>query len=158
MEIYNISNVPESYKRKDYLGIEQIFLGKAAGSERVYVNIDHVKPNNFSSKYHSHSAQEEFFIILSGSGVLRMNNNEVPVKKGDFVAKPAGDGNAHQFYNTGEDILEIMDIGTVETEDICFYPDEDIFLVKSHGESFVFRKEDNVIDWDTDPNTSGFKF
>ncbi len=157
MHIYNISDVPNSYKRSDYLGIEQIFLGKAAGSNKIYVNIDHIKPNHYSSKYHSHSEQEEFFIILSGSGILRMNDIEYEVIKGDFVAKTAGDGNAHQFFNDGDEILEIMDIGTVETEDICFYPDEDIFLVKSHGESFVFRKEDNVIDWDTDPNLSFFK-
>ena len=97
------------------------FLGKAAGSEKLYVNIDKIQPDAKSAKYHSHSKQEEFFLILNGNGTLRMNDMEVPITKGDFVAKPAGKGIAHQFINTGTEVLEILDIGLCVQGDVAFY-------------------------------------
>jgi uncharacterized cupin superfamily protein len=70
-------------------------LGALAGSERIYVNIDYVKPGAKSVRYHSHSLQEEFFLILHGSGKVRIQEKVVPVKQGGFLAKPAGKGIAH---------------------------------------------------------------
>lgn len=67
--------------------LKTLYLGAAAGSRRLYVNIDLAKPGAKSVKYHSHSLQEEFFLIFDGEGVLRMEGEEIPVKKGDFVAK-----------------------------------------------------------------------
>jgi uncharacterized cupin superfamily protein len=34
------------------------------------VNIDYVKPGAKSTKFHSHSLQEEFFLILNGHVVV----------------------------------------------------------------------------------------
>src|SRR5437879_10322802 len=83
--------------------MKTLHLGAAAGSQKLYVNIDHVKPGAKSVKYHTHSRQEEFFLILHGSGTLRMNGKKIGIEKGDFVAKPAGQGIAHQFINTGSE-------------------------------------------------------
>ena len=69
---------------------------------------------------------EEFFLILSGSGLLRMSDETAPVRAGDFVAKAAGKGIAHQFINNGTEVLEILDCGTTEPGDVIDYPDERI--------------------------------
>ena len=74
-------------------------LGALAGSERLYVNIDYVKPGGKSVKYHSHSLQEEFFLILNGSGKLRLQGKIIQIKAGDFFAKPAGKGISHPAFN-----------------------------------------------------------
>jgi uncharacterized cupin superfamily protein len=81
-----------------------------------------------------------------------LNGKEFTVKKGDFIAKPAAQGIAHQFYNSGNEILEILDVGTVEKEDTCYYPDEEIYLMKSNGKNSVYNKNSNVSDWTSDPN------
>lgn len=47
--------------RGDGVGLITKYLGAAAGSEKIYVNIDYVPSKAYSAKYHSHSQQEEFF-------------------------------------------------------------------------------------------------
>jgi len=134
LEILNIDHLDKNFIWSDSSGLTTRLLGAAAGSERLYLNIDYVPPQALSTKYHSHSQQEEFFLILHGQGVLRLNNQEQPVKKGDFIAKPAGRNIAHTFYNPGNDTLVILDAGTVEPEDTCYYPDDDTYLHKVNGE------------------------
>lgn len=150
--IINLSNVPEDcIDDPQFKSMMRTYLlGAAAGSEKLYVNIDQVKPGGKSVKYHAHSTQEEFFLILGGSGILRMNNEEFAVTKGDFVAKPAGKGIAHQFINTGTEILEILDCGLKTGDDVATYPDEDIVFVRKSG--LVFKRGDAISDWSSDPN------
>jgi uncharacterized cupin superfamily protein len=152
MEIMNVDMVDEKFIWHDNVGLITQYLGAAAGSQKLYVNIDKVPNNAYSTKYHSHSQQEEFFMILSGNGILRLNNCEYPVKKGDFISKPSAQSIAHQFYNAGSDPLVILDVGTVEKEDTCFYPDEGVYLHKSNNENKVFNKESIINGWTSDPN------
>lgn len=152
MEIYNVNQLSEDFVWRDKVGLVTQSLGSAAGSQKIYVNIDSVPSNAFSTKYHSHSQQEEFFLILEGTGTLRLNDNKYSVKKGDFIAKLPAKDIAHQFYNSGKDILVILDVGTVEKEDTCYYPDEDIYLNKSEGKNMAFRKQSVLDEWTSDPN------
>jgi uncharacterized cupin superfamily protein len=149
LKILNLNNIPSEYVGEFGKAVT-LFLGKAAGSEKIYINIDKIEPGAKSAKYHSHTKQEEFFLILSGSGTLRMNGEEFEVRKGDFVAKPAGKNTAHQFLNTGHDVLEILDIGTNEQGDIAYYPDEDIYYLRD--QNLVFKGAGSLTNWDSDPN------
>ncbi len=152
MKINNIDKLGDKFIWKDSAGLETLSLGRNAGSERIYVNIDRVPPGRRSAKYHSHSSQEEFFLILAGSGTLRLDGKEYKVAKGDFIAKPAGKNIAHQFINTGEETLEILDAGTAETQDVCYYPDEGVYLLKSGNERRVLSEGGEVKGWTSDPN------
>ena len=153
MKIINVDNLPEEFIWQDTVGLITKSLGAAANSEKLYVNIDRIPPMAYSTKYHSHSQQEEFFLILEGHGTLRLNGEEHPVKKGDFIAKPAAQNIAHTFYNASSDILVILDVGTIEKEDTCFYPDENIYLHKSNGINHIFGKQSIMSDWTSNPNT-----
>lgn len=152
MEILNVEQLPEEFLWKDSVGLVTKSLGAAAGSQKIYVNIDYVPPKAYSTKYHSHSQQEEFFMILSGSGTLRLNDQEWFVKQGDFIAKPAAQEIAHTFYNSGNDSLVIIDVGTNEKEDTCYYPDEDMYLQKSNDQRRIFRGKDLDSSWTSEPN------
>ena len=154
MEINNVNQLSKDFIWQDQVGLITQSLGAAAGSQKIYVNIDRVPPNAFSTKYHSHSQQEEFFMILDGSGTLRLNGEEHPVTKGDFISKRPAKNIAHQFYNCGKDILVILDVGTVEKEDTCYYPDEDIYLHKSNGRNIAFKKQSILDKWTSDPNNN----
>jgi mannose-6-phosphate isomerase-like protein (cupin superfamily) len=48
---------------------------------------------------HSHEAETEYYIILSGSGTVNDNGTETPVKTGDLVL--TGNGASHAIANTG---------------------------------------------------------
>lgn len=153
MEINHVDKLAESFIWRDAVGLVTKSLGEAAGSQKIYVNIDYVPPKAYSTKYHSHSQQEEFFMILSGTGTLRLNQEEKTVGQGDFIAKPAGKNLAHTFYNSGDEILTILDIGTKECEDTCYYPDDDMYMQKSNGLRRIFRGADLNTSWMPEPNS-----
>lgn len=125
-------------------------LGRLAGSEKLYVNIDCIVPGAKSVKYHSHSKQEEFFLILRGTGKLRLQGRVLTVKAGDFFAKPGGRGLYHQFWNDGRGVLEILDCGTNERGDVCHYPDEGVRLIRD--KRLAMRGARKLPDWSSDPN------
>lgn len=150
MKILNMNELPEGVE-VNYLDKARIaYLGKAAGSEKMYVNIDKIEPGQKSCKYHSHARQEEFFLILQGTATLRYDGEEYQVKKGDFVAKPAGKQHAHQFINSGDVVLEILDVGLNVANDITYYPDEEVYYLPDEGK--VFSKQGELKEWTSEPN------
>lgn len=152
MEIKNVEQLAKKFIWEDSVGLITKSLGAAGGSQKIYVNIDYVPPKAYSTKYHSHSQQEEFFMILSGTGILRLQGKEWTVNQGDFFAKPAAQNIAHTFYNSGNEILAILDVGTNEKEDTCYYPDEDVYMQKSNEQRRVFRGSDLNFLWTSEPN------
>ncbi len=151
-KVLNIDNLPNEFVDDPGFGSQTktAYLGAAAGSQRIYANIDYVMPGAKSVKYHSHSKQEEFFLILRGSGVLRIKGQELPVRQGDFVAKPAGKDIAHQFLNTGSEIPQILDCGLDERDETIAYPDENVILLKK--KRLAFKISDALKGWSSDPN------
>lgn len=151
-KIHNLKTLPSEFidDPKFESKLRTKYLGAAAGSEKLYVNIDYVKPGGKSVKYHSHSHQEEFFAILKGSGLLRINEEEIQVNTNDFIAKPAGKGIAHQFINNSDDILIILDCGTKDGSDEIHYPDENVTYKKREKKAY---KDGKLIkNWSSDPN------
>ena len=152
VRILNVDNLPDEFMDdpKFESKMKTLYLGAAAGNDKLYANIDYVKPGAKSVKYHSHSEQEEFFLILEGSGTLRMNDKKIPVKRGDFVAKPAGKGIAHQFINDGTEVLQILDCGLNERDEVITYPDDGVILLKK--QRIAFKISDALKEWSSDPN------
>lgn len=150
--ISNIDNISKKYiDDPDFESkMKSVLLGDAIGSEKIYVNIDFVKPGGQSAKYHSHSKQEEFFLIMSGKGVLRMAGEEISIKTGDIISKPSGKNIAHQFINNSSEMLQILDVGTRDKNDVATYPDENIIYLRD--EKLVFNIKDNLENWSSDPN------
>lgn len=83
---------------------------------------------------------------------MRLQGKEWTVNQGDFFAKPAAQNIAHTFYNSGDEILAILDVGTNEKEDTCYYPDEDVYMQKSNEQRRVFRGSDLDLLWTSEPN------
>ena len=95
--ILHLDSLKEPFVWHGRAGLVTQYLGKAAGSERLYVNIDRVPPGACSTKYHSHSRQEEFFLVLSGSGTLRLDGCKYDVTEGDFIASQPGAASRTSF-------------------------------------------------------------
>lgn len=151
-KIHNLTELPSEFidDPKFETKLRTKYLGAAAGSEKLYINIDYVKPGGKSVKYHSHSHQEEFFAILKGNGLLRFNDEEIQITTNDFFAKPAGKGIAHQFINNSDDILIILDCGTIDVNDEVYYPDENITYIKR--EKQAYRDGKLIKNWPSEPN------
>lgn len=151
--IGSMDTVADEFIWKGAFGLISKELGKSVGSEQLYANLDIVPPGAHSTKYHSHSRQEEFFFILSGNGTLRLNDKELQVGTGDFFAKPAGKGITHTFYNSSSQNLLILDVGTRPEEDTCYYPDEDMYLHRMNGIRQKYSGKTLDDDWSANPDT-----
>ena len=93
------------------------------------VEICRMPPGKAAYPYHSHSAQWEFYHVISGSGVARHNGGETPIETGDaFIFKP---GEPHQLINTGTTDLVVYVVADNPIGESCHYPDSDKWLVRS---------------------------
>lgn len=150
--VSNLERIPRKYMDDPEFEtqLKTVMVGDAIGCERFYVNMDYVKPGAASTKYHSHSKQEELFLIMKGNGILRMDGEEMPVCEGDVVSKPAGKDIAHQFINTGSEVMQILDVGTREPDDVATYPAENVVYIRSRKSAFNLG--DKIEGWSSDPN------
>jgi uncharacterized cupin superfamily protein len=96
-------------------------LGRSAGARRTGLNHIALEPGQMAAPPHCHSAEEELFVVLEGDGTLLVGDEEVPVRPGHVVARPAGTGVAHAF-TAGESGLTLLAYGPREPNDICYYP------------------------------------
>jgi len=93
------------------------------------VEILRVAPGQTPSPYHSHSAQWEFYHVISGHGLARDEDGKTPIKAGDaFIYGP---GEAHQLINDGSEDLLIYVVADNPLGESCHYPDSNKWLVRS---------------------------
>ena len=92
---------------------------------------DDAKP--VSCPYHFHHASEELFYVLEGSGLLRYGGEERRLRPGDVIGCATGPAGAHQFVNDTDAPLLYLAISTVESWEVCEYPDSDKVLARAVG-------------------------
>ena len=79
--------------------------------------------------YHSHSAQWEFYQVISGRGIIRHKDGTTPVESGDaFLFEP---GRPHQITNNGTEDLVLFVVADNPIGESCHYPDSNKWLVRS---------------------------
>jgi uncharacterized cupin superfamily protein len=130
--IVNVADVDPHGRHGSTVASEQRQLGRTAGSQRTGLNHVTVPPGMLSVPPHCHSAEEELFVVLEGSGSLELTpsprqaaygaeESEHDVRRGSVVSRPAGTGIAHTF-RAGADGLTLLAYGTSHPNDICYYP------------------------------------
>ncbi len=104
-------------------------LGGIVGSERVGASHYVVDPGMLMNPPHVHSAEEEIFVVLEGSGTLMLYPSprtggeieEMPLRAGCTVARPAGSQRAHAFRAAAGG-MTLLGFGTSDPNDIVYYP------------------------------------
>jgi uncharacterized cupin superfamily protein len=91
------------------------------------VEICRIPPGKTPYPYHSHSAQWEFYHVISGSGVVRHNDGTTPIEAGDaFIFKP---GEPHQITNDATQDLVLYVVADNPIGESCHYPDSNKWSV-----------------------------
>ncbi len=97
--------------------------------------------------YHSHSAESELYLVVSGRGSVRDKDGSTIVTAGDaFLFQP---GEAHQLTNAGDDDFVYYVIADNPrsggaTGDSCYYPDSAKWAVVKEGLEEVIIKGTEV--------------
>ncbi len=134
--IVNAAEVEPVELVKETVGRRQRDLGRAAGSVQTGLRVCEVRPGLLSTAPHCHSAEEEIFVVLEGSGSLLLwgdggspePTEEHALRPGHVVSRRAGTGVAHGFRG-GDSPLTILQYGTRDSSDVCFYPrSQKVFL------------------------------
>ena len=107
----------------------RLALGTAA--MKLSASVDILAPGMRGCPYHAHHAQEEMFIILEGSGTLRVAGEMLPVSAGDVLFIPPGPDYPHQLINTTSAPLKFLSIGTREQPEVVEYPDSGKYLAST---------------------------
>lgn len=104
-------------------------ISEQLGAKKLSYSFAIIPPGKKMCPFHNHRVNEELFIIIEGTGVLRFGNETYPVKPFDVIACPPGDRSvAHQIVNTSDFDLKYFCLSTNEPYDICEYPDSDKVL------------------------------
>src|ERR1035441_7202468 len=85
------------------------------------VEICRIPPRKTPYPYHAHSAQWEFYHVISGKGVVRHKDGTTVIEAGDaFIFKP---GEPHQISNDGAQDLILYVVADNPMGESYHYPD-----------------------------------
>jgi uncharacterized cupin superfamily protein len=85
-----------------------------------------ITPGHRGNVPHCHSAEEEIYVILDGTAMLELWNNdleveETPLRPGHIVARPPGTKVSHSF-RAGPDGVTMLVYGTRAPDDAAWFP------------------------------------
>lgn len=143
MKIVNTRNIPESFRASPQGRFARgnkdvsVALGRNPDSldlrERLPfdVQICRIPPGKSRCPYHQHTAQWEFFHVLSGAGTVRHAGGQTAVKVGD--AFQFGPGEPHALANSGTDDFVLYIVADNPLGDACYYPDSNKWMIEVPG-------------------------
>ena len=93
------------------------------------VELARIPPGATPYPYHSHSAQWEFYHVISGSGIVRHADGTTAIAAGDaFIFRP---GEPHGFTNDGSVDLIMYVVADNPVGESAYFPDSDKWRVRS---------------------------
>jgi uncharacterized cupin superfamily protein len=99
------------------------------------VEICRIPPGKIACPFHSHSAQWEFYHVISGTGAVRDKDGTTPVEPGDaFIFEP---GSPHQILNNSLGDLVFYIVADNPIGESCHYPDSGKWMVRSPSRALI---------------------
>ena len=93
------------------------------------VEISRIPRGKSACPYHSHSAQWEFYHVISGTGSVRHADGKTAIAAGDaFIFQP---GEPHEIINDSSENLVLYVVADNPIGESCYYPDSNKWLVRS---------------------------
>ena len=89
-----------------------------------------LEPGKPTGMYHGESAQEDF-LVLSGTCLLIIEEQERPLRQWDFVHCPPG--TRHTFVGTGDQPCVIFMTGARGADDTILYPESPVAQARGAG-------------------------
>lgn len=108
------------------------------GVGRAFMRVEVVPPNSATARLHSHSAVDEYYLVLAGRAQLRIGSHALEVGPGSLIGKPTGpDLTSHFVTSLGEGItvldIEIWPDRELRSKDLVYYPDYREVLWRGEG-------------------------
>lgn len=143
MRKVNLKDIPEQERRspkgKYHKFVKDVSI--ALGRDRESLDLAKRHPFDLASvripkdktycPYHSHGAETELYLVISGRGSIRDKSGTTEVSAGDAFF--FGPGEAHQLSNAGDEDFAYYVIADNPRGDSCYYPDSGKWAVAMEG-------------------------
>lgn len=103
---------------------------------RVGVAIEILPPGKQSCPFHFHMLEEEHVLMLEGECTLRLGEERLVFKAGDYVVFPAGAKVGHCLINETDRDCRYVVIGENNPNEACVYPDSNKVSNRWLGERY----------------------
>jgi uncharacterized cupin superfamily protein len=145
--IVNVEDVEEFERVGATVGRRGRDLGRAAGSRATGLKIYDIDPGKLMNPPHSHSAEEEIFVVLDGSGSLGVwahprgateperfatASERHDLRTGSVVASQAGTARPLEL-RAGSEGMRVLAYGTRVPNDITYYPRSGKVMLRGVG-------------------------
>lgn len=141
MKKVNIRDIPQSAKSSPKGRFSRVVtdvsvaLGRRPDSTDIRerhpfdVQICRIPPGVSRCPYHLHTAQWEYFHVISGSGSVRHEGGLTPIGKDDaFLFAPE---EPHQLTNEGSEDLVLYIVADNPIGEACYYPDSRKWMIEA---------------------------
>jgi uncharacterized cupin superfamily protein len=130
----------------DDAGSTELNLMPLLGPGRSFFSDQVIEKGESTARLHSHSALDEYYLVLEGKGTLRFNGKEIEVKRGDIVGKPAGPDAATQLIADRGEKLRILDMEVWHesahfSKDVMLHPDFNEVVTRGPGWGAIIPQE-----------------
>jgi uncharacterized cupin superfamily protein len=99
-------------------------IGPLIGARKLGIRLVEVPAGKSAWPFHSHHVNEEMFVILEGTGELRLGDAMQLIRAGDVIACPPGAAAAaHQIRASDDGTIRYLAISTMHDTDVMEYPD-----------------------------------
>jgi uncharacterized cupin superfamily protein len=98
-------------------------LGAATSARGIGCSWYEVPPGRSAFPRHFHCANEEAIYVLEGEAILRLGDQRVALRPGDYATIPVGPEHAHELVNSGPGPLRYLCLSTMLPAEIVGYPD-----------------------------------
>jgi len=122
-------------------------LSNTRGEEKrkIGVSYEELAPGKQSVPFHYHLIEEEHIIALEGECTLRLGEERVRFKAGEYVCFPAGVRLGHCLLNETDKPFRFIMIGTHDPNEVAVYPDSNKIMIR--GLDGAILRDENRLDY-----------
>ena len=118
------------------------------GAELIGASIYELEPGDRLWPYHTHHANEEWALVVSGRPTLRTPAGEQQQQEGDIACFPRGAAGAHQVKNETDAPIRILLLSTLLMPEIVEYPDTGKVGVRNAtGEQIILARSGSTAEY-----------
>lgn len=133
-------------------------IGSLIGAKLLGYNLTRIPAGHSAFPLHNHHVNEEMFLIVDGTGELKVGDKVYQIRKGDIIAcPPGGPATAHQLTSSLHSDLTFLAVSTRLSPEYVEYPNSGKFgvyadITGADGNpvrtSFIGRSEDGRDYWE----------
>ncbi len=108
--IENSLTTEKQHQKSSHGGLGPVDLYEIWEKSDFKSNIDFIDrvvvPPGSKIGFHKHGENEEMYVLLEGTGIMKIEDEEVLVKKGDMILNPIG--GRHGLTNNSKESIDLL--------------------------------------------------